>query len=239
MLSRVTKVTIEKHMTRSRWIFITVVGIIFIAFSVYRAFASTSYADAAGWVQVILGILGIPILYHELSQIRQAIDQKPIINVGVGSVNDLPLSNIRDLESLPKKTNIGQGYPHFWLIIRNIGKVAAKSVKIHVDFNSPTKKSLYFPVMEIDEWLGDNRYSFKKVNNEDFVFIGGSEWVLHANDTDIFGFYMTTVVMKQTEPIEIREPPELSDNSFTCTVWADGLAKPVFEKLIITIKESI
>jgi len=61
-------------MTQPRWIFITVIGIILIAFSVYRAFASTSYTDAAGWVQVILATLGIPILYHELNQIRQAID---------------------------------------------------------------------------------------------------------------------------------------------------------------------
>jgi len=140
---------------------------------------------------------------------------------------------------LPKKTSIGQGYPHFLLVVRNSGKVAAKSVKIHFDYNSPTKNSLYFPVVEIGEWLGDYRYSFKKVNNEDFVFIGGSDWVLHANDTDIFNFYMTTSVVKQTEPIEIRERPELGEYNFSCTVWCDGIDKPVSEQLIIALIESI
>ncbi len=112
-------------------------------------------------------------------------------------------------------------------------------MKIHLEYNRPKRKSLYLPVIETKDWLGDNRYTFKKVNNADFVFIGGSDWILHANDTDMFDFGMTTVVVKQTEPTEIRERPELGDYTFTCTVWADGLDKPLKEILTVTIKESI
>jgi hypothetical protein len=50
---------------------------------------------------------------------------------------------------------------------------------------------------------------------------------------------MTTVVVKQTEPQEIRERPEPGDYEFACTVWADGLQKPVAEVLTVTIQEKV
>ncbi len=90
----------------------------------------------------------------------------------------------------------------------------------------------------MDDWLGDERYTFKKVNNADFVFIGGSDWVLHANDTDMFAFDMTTAIVKQREP-EIRERPEIGRYEFSCTVWADSLDKPLAEKLVVILVETI
>jgi hypothetical protein len=134
---------------------------------------------------------------------------------------------------------VSHGYPHFWLAIRNQGKVAAKSIKIHLEYNPPKRKSLLLPVVDVGNWLNDNRYTFKKVNNADFVFIGGQDWVLHANDTDMFDFHMTTAIVKQTEPKEIREFPELGDYEFFCTVWADGLERPVSQVLTVSIVESI
>jgi hypothetical protein len=62
-------------MTRTRWFLISIVSAVLVIFSIYRAFTSLSAADAAGWVQVLLAALGIPILYYELSQIRQTIDK--------------------------------------------------------------------------------------------------------------------------------------------------------------------
>jgi len=226
-------------MTKTRWIFISIVSAILITFSLYRAFTSSTAADAAAWAQVILGALGIPVLYYELSQIRKAIEQRPAISVGVASVNELPLSNIRNLKALSTQISVSQGYPCFWLVVRNQGKVAAKSVKIHLEYNPPKRKSLYLPVIDAKDWLGDNRYTFKKVNNADFVFIGGSDWVLHANDTDMFDFQMTTAVAKHTEKGIVRERPDLGDYTFTCMVWADGLDKPLMEALTISVKESI
>jgi hypothetical protein len=135
--------------------------------------------------------------------------------------------------------SIGQGYPCFWLVIRNNGRVAAKSLKIHLEYKPLERKSLYLPVIEAKDWLGDNRYTFKKVNNADFVFIGGSDWVLHASDTDMFDFQMTTAIAKHTENGVVRERPDLGDYAFACTVWADGLDKPVKEVLTISVKKSI
>ena len=222
-------------MSRSLWLAIIVIAIGLVGVSIFQALQPDS--DAAGWIQVGIAALGVPILLRELNQIREAINRKPIIGVGLANVKDLPLSKIRD-SKLKTTINVSRGYPSFWLVIRNMGKVSAKSVKIHIEYLSPNRKSLYLPVIEMDDWLGDERYTFKKVNNADFVFIGGSDWVLHANDTDMFAFDMTTAIVKQREP-EIRERPDIGEYEFTCTVWADGLDKPLIEKLVVNIVEKI
>ncbi|MCL4275666.1 MAG: hypothetical protein KJZ77_17475 [Anaerolineales bacterium] len=229
-------------MTKVFWTLVSLGVIIVGGFALsqtYQAYTTQSFSDMAGWIQVVVAVLGVPILYWELSQIRQAVYHKPIIKIGLGNVNDLPLSKLRSAQSLVSKTNVGHGYPQFWLVIRNQGNVAAKSVKIHIEFIAPKTRSILSPVIEAKDWLGDNRFTFKKVNNADFVFIGGQDWILHANDTDMFDFYITTALVKQTEPREIREYPEIGEYEFTCTVWADGLDKPVKEKLIVNIVESI
>lgn len=223
-------------MNRFLWTLIIFISISLVGLSIYQAFQSNS--DAAGWVQVGIAALGVPILLRELIQIRQAINQRPIISVGLANVKGLPLSTIRNSKTLKTALDVSHGYPHFWLVIRNSGKVSAKSVKIHVEYIRPDRKSLYLPVIEVSDWLGDNRYTFKKVNNADFVFIGGSDWILHANDSDMFDFDMTTAIVKQREP-EIREFPEVGDYIFTCTVWADGLDKPIIEKMTVSIVDKL
>jgi hypothetical protein len=222
-------------MSRSLLFVIILIAIGLVGISIYQALQPDS--DSAGWVQVGIAALGVPILLRELNQIREAINQKPVIAVGLASVKDLPLSKIRD-SKLKTTVNVSRGYPSFWLVIRNTGKVSAKSVKIHIEYLSPNRKSLYLPVIEMDDWLGDERYTFKKVNNADFVFIGGSDWVLHANDTDMFAFDMTTAIVKQREP-EIRERPEIGRYEFSCTVRADSLDKPLAENLVVSLVETI
>jgi hypothetical protein len=222
-------------MSRGLWLVIILIAIGLVGISIYQALQPDS--DSAGWIQVGIASLGVPILLRELNQIREAINQRPIIGMGLANVKDLPLSKIRD-SKLKTTINVSRGYPSFWLVIRNIGKVSAKSVKIHIEYLSPNRKSLYLPVIEMDDWLGDERYRFKKVNNADFVFIAGSDWVLHAHDTDMFAFDMTTAIVKQREP-EIRERPDIGEYEFTCTVWADGLDKPLVEKWIVNIVEKI
>jgi hypothetical protein len=149
-----------KPMPRYLWTIITLISIGLAILSVFLALQPN--AGIAGWVQVAIAALGVPILLRELNHIRQAINQKPIISVGVAKVKDLPLSKIRETEHLKSVLDVSHGYPHFWLVLRNSGKVAAKSVKIHVEYIRPERKSLYLPVIEVSDWLGDNRYTFKK-----------------------------------------------------------------------------
>ena len=139
-------------MTKTFWIFVSIGIVILVVFSsiqAYQAFVTQSYSDLAGWLQVVVAVLGVPILYWELSQIRQAVYHKPIIRIGLGNVNDLPLSKLRKKQSLVKKIAVDHGYPQFWLIVRNQGKVAAKSVKIHIEYVSPQTRSILRPVIEI------------------------------------------------------------------------------------------
>ncbi|HPH95367.1 MAG TPA: hypothetical protein PKW33_15550 [Anaerolineaceae bacterium] len=219
--------------------FCIVVLAVFALSQIYQAFIAKSYSDVAGWMQVLVTVFGIPILYWELSKIRQAIYHKPVIKIGLGNVNDLPISKVKSLKSLVSKIRVSHGYPQFWLVIRNEGEVAAKSVQICFEFSPPKTKSILSPVIEAKDWLNDNRFTFKKINNVDFIFTGGQDWVLHAKDTNTFDFYMTTALVRQTEPREIRESPEIGDYEFICTVWADGLDKPVQEKLVVSIVESL
>lgn len=221
-------------MSRNLWLGIILIAIGLVGLSIYHALQPDS--DAAGWVQVGIAALGVPILLRELNQIREAINQKPVISVGLANVKDLPLSNVRDLPSLKTCLEISHGYPHFWLVIRNCGKVTAKSVKIHFEFLKATHDNkLLQPVIRTEDWLGDERYTFKIVNNADFVFIGGTDWVLHANDTDMFDFYITTSIVMGKQ----RERPDFGNYEFRCTVWADGLDKPIAEKLMISIVDKI
>jgi hypothetical protein len=221
-------------MSRFIWVFIILVAIILVGISVQQAFQPD--ADTAGWIQVAIAALGVPILLRELYQIRQSINQKPIISIGLANVKDLPLSNVRATKSLKPSLEISHGYPHFWLIIRNTGKVTAKSVKIRFEFTRSTHQDpLLQPVIRTEDWMGDKRYTFKIVNNADFVFIGGTDWVLHANDTDMFDFYITTSIVKGKQ----RERPDFGDYEFRCTAWADGLDNPVIQNLTVSIIDKL
>jgi hypothetical protein len=225
-------------MSRSLWVFIIIISFGLVGLSIFEAFQPS--ADVSGWVQVGIAALGVPILLRELNQIREAINQKPNIGIGLASINDLPLAKIRDAKSLTTLKNVSHGYPHFELVVRNEGRVAAKSVKIHFEFISraPKGNSLAVPVLECKDWLKDNRFTFKKVNNADFVFIGGTDWVLHANDSDMFAFYLTTALGRKDKPGE-HEYPDVGEYEFMCTVWADGLDNPVVEKLKVNVVDKI
>jgi len=223
-------------MSRFLWVFF-ILAITLIVYSLFEIAQPDS--DTAGWVQVILAAFGVPLLLREIIQIRATINQKPIITVGLANVNDLPLSKIRQLSTLKTSIKLSQGYAHFWLLIRNQGNVAARSIKIHFEFKgSNYQNKLLGPVITAKDWLNDKRYTFKKVNNTDFVFVGGDNWLLHANDTDMFDFHISTAIVINSETGE-RERPDYGDYQFVCTIWADGLDKPLSEELTVHIVDSI
>lgn len=206
--------------------------------------ALTSTRDAAsGWCQVAIALIGLPILFYELSRIRQAIEQKPMISIGLATVRDLPSSKIREAKSLPTAVNVKRGYAHFYLVVRNQGPVRSEFVKIHLEHTGasegPHKSPFHLyppPLLRVSEF-SESKPSFHQENNVECIFIGGSDWVIHPNDSEIFGFHMTTSLVKQKEPVEIREFPKPCDCYFHCTVWAERLNSPVSEKLIVRIIE--
>lgn len=212
--------------------------IIVIAISLINALDPNTQ-DRAGWWQVLLAALALPILFYELDQIRQAVSRRAEFKVGVASVRELPISKIRSMET-PQSIDVSQGYPHFFLVIQNIGKTVVQFVKVHFEYTRlPQTKSFPPVVIEAYEWLGDTRHSFKKENNVDFVFRGGPDWRVYPGDSEIFSFYITTAVVKQTEPVEVREPPAIGNYRFRCSVWAEGLTSPLVNELVIGVVESL
>jgi hypothetical protein len=199
---------------------------LFVGCASYCALTSTRDV-ASGWWQVAIAVAGLPILLYELSRIRQAIEQKPVISIGLATDRDLPSSKIREAKSLPTTVNVSQGYAHFYLVVRNQGPVRAEFVKIHLEHTgsseAPNSSPLYLyapPLLRVSEF-SESKPSFHQENNAECVFVGGSDWVVHPNDSEIFGFHMTSSLVKQTEPVKIMEFPKPCDCYFHCTVWAE------------------
>jgi hypothetical protein len=139
---------------------------------------------------------------------------------------------------LPSSVSVSQGYPHIVLAVRNSGEVSAKHVKIHLEFSRPEPHGIDMPTVGVYDWKGDKRHSFKEVTNFDFMFIGGQDWVLHAHDTEVFSFHMSTTTVIQTEPREIRKRPGVGAYYFTCTVWSESLGAPISQDLVVNVVEN-
>jgi hypothetical protein len=224
---------LEKHFTKLM-IIVAVAGTGFVLLALFLP-----PGEASGWWQVAIAIVGLPLLIYQLYQIRKAIEQKPRISIGLANVEDLPTSEIRSLETLHTTVTVNRGYAHFYLVVRNQGTAAAKFVKIHLEykpeFRHPEQAGLV-PVIDVSEFSG-GKPSFYKENNAEFVYIGGSDWTIHPNDTEVFAFHITTVLVLQKEPFELREFPEPGNYHFHCTVWAERLDHPISEQLIVKIAE--
>jgi hypothetical protein len=225
---------LEKHFPK----LIIVAIIMAIAVVVFWAWPN-SPSQASGWWQVAIAIVGLPLLMHQLYQIRKAVEQKPEISIGLAGVKDLPSSMIREAETLNTTVSVSRGYAFFEVVIRNKGKVAAKFVKIHLEHKSqllqPAQESLA-PVIKVSEF-SSGKPGFYKENNAEFVYIGGADRIIHPGDSEIFGFHITTATGVLIDKPDVREYPAPGSHHFQCTVWAEGLDHPVSEQLIVIVEE--
>jgi hypothetical protein len=218
------------------WYLIAIVALSLSMSSLY--FGLTSDKDnASGWLQVFLEALSLPVLVYGLYRLREELQReswKPEISIGVTRVE--PLSEARKRITLPTTASISQGYTCFQLLVRNKGKLAARFVKIHLEFlsfqdtsyrdvaKSPMEK-LAAPTVEIP---GDNPFEWQ--NNKDFIFRGGADWVIYPQDNAAFMFCLGTVVEGQS--------PVPHDYRFHCTIWAEGVGCPVEEELIVRVMKA-
>jgi len=209
----------------------TVTSLFFV--SLY--FALTSSRDnASGWWQVFLETLGLPVLIYGLYKLREEMRRegwRPEIRIGISQVE--PLSEVRKRETLPTMAIVSQGYACFQLIVGNRGRLAARFVKMHLEFlsfqddsyasaaRSPVER-LAAPTVKIP-----NGNPFKWQNNKDFIFEGGHDWVIYPRDDVTFAFFLGTVVQGQL--------PVPYDYRFRCTVWAEGLDNPVHSELTVRV----
>lgn len=192
---------------------------------------------------MIIETLGLPIIAFELIRISKELRKTVEIEIGVVGIKEYPLSNIRSIGKLPIHTKISQGYPLFCLVIRNKGKVSARFVKIHLEFvgheqtfkkgELSTSEAMARPVIKIDK--SDTKNIFNRENNADFVFRGGTDWVLRSYDTEKFDFFISSSI-GTNNPTTPFERPYPSICRFVCTIWADGLDKAVVQKVEVEIE---
>lgn len=195
--------------------------------------------DKAGWIQVILALVGVPAIFIELIQLRQAITQKPDLQISLATVEDMPMSRLREKASLPTAVEVSRGYAHFYVAIRNVGEIALQNVKIHVEHPRSQREVQAAAKLSISEF-SENKPTFYSENNFDFTFLGGTDWMVYPCDTEAFGFHVTTAIFVQDErwPEGKRASyPPPGETRLICTVWARGLSKPVAEDLVVVIKD--
>ena len=213
-----------------------------IGFSVIRIILDWP-SDFSGWGQLIIETLALPTIALELSRIRRELGKSAAIEIGVVGIKEYPLSNIRSIEKLKTYTKISQGYPLFCLVVRNKGQISARFIKIHLEFtgHQPTFKdgelsaaqSMASPVIKIYE--SDAHNTFNRENNVDFVFRGGTDWILRPHDSEKFDFFITSFIGTK-DPNLPYERPYPSICQFTCTLWADGIEKPVVQQVAVEIE---
>lgn len=185
--------------------------------------------EASGWWQVVLVIVGLPILLDQLKKIQEEAKKaqwKPEISIGLAP---FPLS-ISDLEvgkDLPTELHVVRQSSNFrlTLVIQNRGKLAAKFVKILLV--KSFEENAYMPRVAIQWGQVTNEKRFGQVGNKEYVFNGGIDWVLYPHDIEQFRVVLSP----------IGDSIKADDYYFHCTVWAEGLDNPVSELLVIKINE--
>jgi hypothetical protein len=195
--------------------------------------------DKAGWIQVILALVGVPAIFVELIQLRQAITQKPDLQIGVATVGDMPVSALRKRPRLPTMVEVSRGYAHFYVAIRNVGGIALQNVKIHVEHLRSQREIQAAVKLNVSEF-SESKPTFYSENNFDFTFLGSADWMIYPGDTEIFGYHVTTAIFVRDERLpegERASYPPAGETMLKCTVWARGLSRPVSEDLIVVIKD--
>lgn len=220
-------------MLKRRWQAILIITLLLFT----AAIIALRTPDPAGWIQVAIGAISLPILLYELNQIRQGLDQSPDISIGLASVQHLPLSKLRTRHTLPTTITVAWGYPHVILALRNNGSVTAKFLKIHLEYLSRnTSSSLTHPTLKISEF-DEAKPGFIAENNFDFTFTGGADWILYPGDTEIFSFHMDINIKYSTRTGARREYPDNGTYHLRCTVWAEALAQPMTQELTVIIAD--
>jgi len=181
-----------------------------------RIASTISPEGASGWWQVAIELFAFPTLLYTLIHLYKRISRehwKPEITLGAVP-RDFPPSRIRMMSSLPKYLEVGPSNdtPMFRMVIRNQGKLVARSAKIEIELERASGEGnrliLDSPHFEYDSsWKTYSCHS-----------IAGQELMIRAGDHESFAFSVF--------PLGAQMPYlPTSDLSiaFVTRVWADGL----------------
>ncbi len=204
----------------------------FVALALYFALPLPP-GEAAGWWQFIVVIIGLPVLYDQLKKIAEEARKKPEISIGLLGVGFDHLS-ISDVKAEAEKNLYTEvcldlnRSRRFMLVIRNLGKAAAKFVKIHLEYKS-FENSADMPRIKFHALEERKQKHFEEYTMKDYIFTGGADWVIYPVDAAPFE------VMLDIPPS--KKAIRVGDLIFGCTVWAEGLDNPVSEQLTVKITD--
>jgi hypothetical protein len=177
-------------------------------------------ADAAGWWQIVIAVAGLPILLYELEKVAKDLrraEWKPDISIGLAYFRE-SLLELKDYEGeFPVDIDLTSehrtsGKPEYicLLVVQNRGKLAAKFVRILIELKSPEDDFSFIPSEEL-----------KLIGAQDYSFEASSNWFIHPKHARVFPLTFST-----------SEPQQYL---FHCTVWTEGLEKPVGQALTVRI----
>lgn len=199
--------------------------------------------DVSGWVQAGIAIISFPVILYELDQIREAVNRKPQLEIGLVNIQDLPFSRVREQRGLPSKIDVSSGYAHFYVVLRNHGKAPARYVKVYIEHINRQQRVFPLPLVKVSEFA-ENKPSFVHEHNFDFVFRAGTDWIINPNDIEPFGFHITTSVYTEEtnsagEKITHAEYPPPCEIILDCVVWAEGLDQPQKQRFWVNVVDHL
>jgi len=147
--------------------------------------------DVSGWVQTGIALVSFPTILYQLNEIRQAVNRKPELELGLVNIQDLPFSRVRQNDLLPSTVKVSSGYAHFYIVLRNRGTAPARYVKVYVEHVNRDQKVFPPPLVKVSEFA-ENKPSFVHEHNFDFVFRAGTDWIINPNDIEPFSFHIST-----------------------------------------------
>jgi|GEM_PF-1282955 hypothetical protein len=199
--------------------------------------------DVSGWVQAGIALISFPVILYELDQIREAVNRKPRLEIGLANIQDLPFSEVREQQELPSIVKVSSGYAHFYIVLRNRGKAPARYVKVYVEHINREQNVSPPPLVKVSEFA-ENKPSFVHEHNFDFVFRAGTDWIINPNDIEPFGFHITTsVIVEETNSAGVKmthpQYPPPCEVILDCTVWAEGLNQPQKKRFFVNVVERL
>jgi hypothetical protein len=186
--------------------------------------------DSSGWWQVTIELIGFPLLLYGLFELRQRVVEgqwKPKLDVGIVS----GYSEFEDDEELfaevevpvkrPDTAEFDRAFLH--LVVRNEGRLAARSVKILLENESFDELPLRLRLTDFSA-EGPRRYSLPaRLDDRQFTVYSGY-------DEKFWG----QVLPYDADASPVALPWHLR---LRCRIWADGLGCAIDRKLLVVVKE--
>lgn len=212
------------HGKQALLILIAVVWVGLTLFAVVQTILSIGIpSEMSGWWQVAIEMIGLPLLLFGLYQIIQQNQRQPDIHVGVyhRDIRTVDIYQLDENDELQSEYKVSGSNTDFALTIQNRGRKVAQFIKIRLEhlnrIESPTSSR-----------IGLSNEVFSSNTNVDFHF-DDQGYILYPGE--IQSFIFKAYVQERNR---LTDPIRGETAHLRCTIWADGLDKPIQRELFIS-----